>query len=464
MAAYAVAKAETLAQECTDLKSQMQKKDLETAMRLKDIENHLAAGNVEQAMKLAKGGPELDREAAAVISPRWRALPPPPLPAEAVSRHRAMSRELLSPSPEPELIARRNALEEQGRNSVTVRVPATTANLGPGYDTIGMALDVWNEVVVERHSHFEMIVIGEGADKLPRDETNLVVVGVKAAFEHAGKEVPHLKYTCSNKIPFGRGLGSSSAAIVSGLIAGLALAGHELSVYGEKSMYSGGHTVEPEELLQLASNIEGHPDNVCPCIYGGLHLAIASSEEPKHWRSSRVNTPFDMQLVAYVPDDVGETAELRKVVPTEYSREDVVYNIGRVAFLINTLNQGRLCDLRFGMEDRMHQPYRGKAVYTHLEPIVEAAIAAGADGACLSGAGPTVLAITSGAAGDLFTQKYSERSEIRIAEAMQKAGAAAKWPGRCFVTRPSLHGGYIVAADPPFSDGSLQFLGGTHTI
>jgi len=447
MAAYAVAKAESLASECSELKSQLEKKDLESAMRLKDIERHLAAGNVDEAMLLAKGGPELDHEAAAVISPRWRTLPPPPLPADAMARHRAASRGHLSPSPEPQLIARRNALEEQGRRSVTVRVPATTANLGPGYDTIGMALDVWNEVVVERHSHFEVIVLGEGADKLPLDETNLVCVGVKAAFEHAGKQVPPLKYICKNKIPFGRGLGSSSAAIVSGLIAGLAIAGHELSVYGEKSLYSGGATVEPEELLQLASNIEGHPDNVCPCIYGGLHLAIATSDSPRHWRSSRVNVPFDMQ-----------------VVPTEFSREDAVFNIGRVAFLINALNQGRLCEMRFGMEDRLHQPYRGKAVYTHLEPVVKAAIEAGADGACLSGAGPTVLAMTSGAAGDLFTQKYSERSEIRIAEAMQKAGAAAKWPGRCFVTRPSLHGGYIVAADPPFSDGSLQFLGGTHTI
>jgi homoserine kinase len=326
-----------------------------------------------------------------------------------------------------------------------------------------MALDVWNELTVERAEKFELIVIGEGADKLPKDETNLVCVGVQTAFKHAGKEAPALKYTLKNKIPFGRGLGSSSAAIVSGLIAGFALAGHELKVWGSKreNLYSGGVQLEPEELLQLASDLEGHPDNVSPCIYGGIQLAIKiDQEDGRHWRSSRIEVPHDMQLVAFVPNDVGETATLRAVLPDSYSRADAVFNIGRVAFLVAALSQNRLCDLRFGAEDCLHQPYRADAVYSHLRPIVKAACDAGAHGAYLSGAGPTVLAITSGAAGSVFTQSSEEHHDTVVAEAMIAAAQKAGWPGRCFVTRPNNGGAHISKADPPYSQGVLQFLGG----
>jgi homoserine kinase len=277
-----------------------------------------------------------------------------------------------------------------------------------------------------------------------------------------GVEVPPVRYTCTNKIPFARGLGSSSAAIVSGIIGGLALAGHQLSVYGESPYSKGGSFIEPEELLQIASDIEGHPDNVCPCIYGGIHLAIKTTDESgsHHWRSSRVNCPFDMQLIAYVPDKVGETSALRKVVPHEYSREDVIYNLGRMGFLINTLNQGILPELRWGVEDKMHQNQRGEAVYSHLQPVIDAAVKAGAHAAYLSGAGPTVLAVTSGAAGDLFTQKSAETNETSIAVAMNSAGSDAGWPGRVYISRPHSIGAYISAANPPYSHGTLEYLGG----
>jgi len=365
--------------------------------------------------------------------------------------------------------ARRPSVLGNSRRSVTVRVPATSANLGSGFDCVGMALDVWNELTLERSETYEMIVEGEGAGLLPLDEEgNLVCLGVKTAFEHAGLEVPLLKYTCVNKIPFGRGLGSSSGAIVSGLVAGLALCGKELSVYGgtaasHEHLYGGGDMVEPEELLQLAGNIEGHPDNVCPCIYGGVQLAIGIDRpgSSPHWRSSRVDIPYDIQLVAFVPDAVGETSVLRGVLPDTYSKEDCVFNVGRVAFLVNSLQNGRLWDLRYGCEDAMHQGYRGKAVYSHLDPIIKAAQDAGCHGAYLSGAGPTVLAVTSGLSGDPWAQRSEERRELRIAEAMIKAAEDAGWPGRCFVTKPCSSGAYITKADPPFSDGILKFLGGS---
>jgi hypothetical protein len=123
------------------------------------------------------------------------------------------------------------------RKSVTVRVPATSANMGPGYDSLGMAVEIWNELTVERASEYSMTIEGEGADELPtQEEGNLVCIGLKAVFEHAGKEVPPLKYTCKNVIPFARGLGSSSAAIISGILAGAILCGHTMDVRGSEEL------------------------------------------------------------------------------------------------------------------------------------------------------------------------------------------------------------------------------------
>ena len=344
------------------------------------------------------------------------------------------------------------------RKSVTVRVPATSANLGSGFDTIGIALDMWSEITVERADEFSMTCEGEGAEHLQSlNEKNLVCVGVKTAFEYVGEELPPLKYTCRNRIPFGKGLGSSSAAIVGGLIAGLALCGKELKVFGNDSLYSGGVTAEPEELLQLACKIEGHPDNVAPAIYGGIQLGIKMRNGK--WRSSRVNCPADLQMVAYIPNVVGVTAELRKVLKSKIPRQDAIFNIGRVAFLVNSLSQNKLYDLRYGTEDVLHQPPRA-SVYPYLYPLMNAALSAGAHAVYLSGAGPTVLAITSGAAGDTFTQHGSERMERAIADAMILAGQKhCSKPGNVYITRPVMQGAYIVKADPPFSKGVVRYPG-----
>ena len=183
---------------------------------------------------------------------------------------------------------------------------------------------MWNELTATRASDgvHKVTIEGEGAGAIPLDETNLIVVGAKAAFRAAGCDYVPLHYKCKNRIPFGRGLGSSSAAIVSGLMAGLALCGHELKVFGHDGMYQGGASIEPEELLQLASDIEGHPDNVCPCIYGGIQLGIRLRSG--HWRSCRVNCPTDMQLVAFISNTVGKVSSvggcsvLRGVVPRRF--------------------------------------------------------------------------------------------------------------------------------------------------
>ena len=155
-------------------------------------------------------------------------------------------------------IAARMAVEDensQPRQSVTVRVPASSANCGPGYDCIGLAVDLWTEVTVSRSDKLEITAEGDGAAEMPKDESNLLVTGVKAAYETAKKPMPPLKYHVVSRIPYARGLGSSSAAIVAGIIAGLVLAGHRLPVWGSES------------LLQIAATIEGHPDNVAPVSY-----------------------------------------------------------------------------------------------------------------------------------------------------------------------------------------------------
>ncbi|TFJ83651.1 hypothetical protein NSK_004755 [Nannochloropsis salina CCMP1776] len=330
------------------------------------------------------------------------------------------------------------------RRKVTVRVPATSANLGPGYDTIGMALDMWSEITVERADRFEIVAEGEGADDVPKDESNLVVTGMKAAFAAAKKPMPLLKYHCINRIPYARGLGSSSAAIVAGLIAGLVLAGHQLPCWGS------------EELLQLAACIEGHPDNVAPAIYGGIQLGIHTGER---WTSERVNTPPGIQLVLFIPDFIGKTSDARGVLDSNVERKDAVYNIGRVAWLVNALSTSNLDNLRFGVEDALHQPQRGKAVYKHLYPLIEAANAAGANGCFLSGAGPTVMAITSGASGDIFAQRLSERVDWTVAEAMVRTAEAVGVKGQVYITSPAEHGAQVVSAEPAFSSKVVRFKG-----
>jgi homoserine kinase len=313
--------------------------------------------------------------------------------------------------------------------------------LGPGYDTIGMALDIWSEMTVERASEFSMSNEGEGAAQLPRDETNLVCIGVAAAFKAAGKELPPLKYTCKNRIPFARGLGSSSAAIVGGIVAGLVLAGKELTVWGA------------EELLQIAAGIEGHPDNVAPAIYGGIQLGIHNGER---WVSDRVRCPDHMQCCLFIPDHTAQTSEARALLSDTISREDAVFNIGRMGFLINAFSQNNLANLKHATEDRLHQPQRGAVQSKHLFPMMEAAIGVGAFGCFLSGAGPTVLAITGGNSGDIFTQRGGERKDHHVALAMEEAAKKCGVTGRLFVTQPSGRGAFVARAIPDFNTDRIQ--------
>ncbi len=298
-------------------------------------------------------------------------------------------------------------------NSVTVRVPATTANLGPGFDCIGLALDLWNEVTVER-APFTIHTTGEGAGELPSDGTNLLAVGATAAFKAAGKPLPPLKFICHNAVPHGRGLGSSSASIVGGLLAGAALAGLDAGL---------------STLLKIAADTEGHPDNVAPALYGGCCIGVHDADQ---WVVSQVPLPEGLHAVIFVPDMQKNTNEMRARLAPQVTRADAIYNIGRAALLVNALATGRLELLRQATQDRLHQPARSQ-VFTALNTIIKAALAAGAHGAFLSGAGPAVLALTTG-------------REVTVNYEMTEAARRHGLAGRVVILRPSLKGAHVTAS------------------
>jgi len=314
--------------------------------------------------------------------------------------------------------------------------------MGPGFDSLGMALDIWNTLTVERSDKFEMVVSGEGKEDLPLNQSNLVCKSLAKVFELAGKEVPPLKYTCQQNIPHSRGMGSSSAAIVSGTLAGILLSGHQLRGSGA------------EEFLQITSEIEGHPDNVAPAIYGGLQLGINTQTE-RGWLSSRIAIPHGLQCVLFVPDFQATTVKARGVLPDMYTKEQMVFNIGRLATLVAAFQNRRFEKIKWGLQDVMHQPYRAEASFPHLMPCIDAANKAGALGAYLSGAGPTVCALTDGLMGDAMSQRDNERKENFIAEAMIEAADKVGVTGKVFLTQPSSLGAQVMKANPPISTSRL---------
>ena len=222
---------------------------------------------------------------------------------------------------------------------VTVKVPATTANLGPGFDCLGMALDIWNTVQVEvGGSTFE--VRGEGQGKLPEGPSNLVYRSFRIPFLVKGENVPQVNIRCENEIPLARGLGSSSAAVIGGLLAGNKL---------------GGQLLSDDELLKLAVETEGHPDNATPALLGGMQVAVQDGDRVI---TSAVPLPQNLRAVVLIPDVPISTTESRAALPSSVTMKDAVFNLSRVALLVSALSSGNLNQLGVATEDRLHQRNR----------------------------------------------------------------------------------------------------------
>lgn len=264
------------------------------------------------------------------------------------------------------------------RRAVTVRAPATSANLGPGFDCLGAALDLCNELAAELGgSGLEIEVAGEGLGQLSLGPDNRVAVAFRAACAALGMEPPPLRLRLLNRIPLARGLGSSSAAAIAGLVAANALLGGNLS---------------QERLLELAVPIEGHPDNVVPALLGGVTVCVSDGPRVLYQKLALPPAVRDLSAVLYVPDFPMDTGEARRILPPSVPRLDGVFNTGRAALLVVALQSGRLDLLRPAMEDRLHQPYRAQ-IFPALPRLCAAALEAGALGAALSGAGSTILAL-----------------------------------------------------------------------
>lgn len=260
----------------------------------------------------------------------------------------------------------------EGRQQVTVRVPATTANLGPGFDCLGLALGLYNEVTVERGEGIAVTIEGEGKGQLQEDEENLVVKAARYLSEYTGRQLPGLWVRQVNEIPVGSGLGSSAAAVVGGLLAADTLLGTGLS---------------RERLLALATILEGHGDNAAAAIYGGLVLANGSGGKVL---VEQLPLP-PIRLVVVLPAFELPTSEARAALPEQVSLQDALFNAGRAALLVWALTQGKQEQLRVAMQDRLHQPYRLRLI-PGMEEAFAVAEAAGA-AVALSGAGPSLIAI-----------------------------------------------------------------------
>lgn len=262
---------------------------------------------------------------------------------------------------------------------ITVTVPATTANIGVGFDCLGAALSMANEfqfAVVDNDLKLKIIVEGEEANKVGLGENNLIYRSVVQLYQHIQQTPPHLKITIKLGVPLSRGLGSSATAIIGGLLGANSLAGNPLS---------------QTEIMEMAIAIEGHPDNVVPALLGNCLLSV---EDCGTWQITSIPWHEDIIPIVAIPNFELSTREAREVLPAEYTRSDAIFNIARMGLLIRGLETNNPEWLKTALADKLHQPYRQKLI-TGYQKVEQAALTAGAYGMVISGAGPTLLALTN---------------------------------------------------------------------
>ncbi len=264
-------------------------------------------------------------------------------------------------------------------NKVTVSVPATTANLGVGFDCLGAALTMANRfqfAVVDPATKLTITVSGEEASKVGIGENNLIYRSLLKLYQRIGQTPPSLHITIELGVPLARGLGSSATAIIGGLLGANHLAGNPLS---------------QSEIMAMAIAIEGHPDNVVPALLGNCLLSV---EEAGKWQICSIPWHQEIIPVVAIPNFELSTREARSVLPSEYSRSDAIFNISRMGLLLRALETNNGEWLKTALSDKLHQPYREKLI-TGYQQIRQAAMDAGAYGMVISGAGPTLLALTN---------------------------------------------------------------------
>lgn len=314
-------------------------------------------------------------------------------------------------------------LAELDGHQVVVEVPASSANLGAGYDCIGVALAITNRVELEVRGwsggSIELTVDGEGRNELTEDRDNRFVRGLEAALVEGRGPLPDgvgWRIAMQNRIPLSRGLGSSAAATVAGIVAANALLGESLDMAAQ---------------LRIATAVEGHPDNAAAALLGGFVVAAgdATDVEALHF-----DAPRDLRAVLFIPDLRLSTRDMRKALPATLPIDDVVANLGAVAIGVAGLATGRMDLLSRLTVDRIHEPYRA-TVYPQLPRLVQAARDAGAIGACLSGAGSAILAFTD-----------SMATITRIEAALAAVAADTDLPGRITVVEPRNQGARVVAS------------------
>ncbi|MDJ0601747.1 MAG: homoserine kinase [Crocosphaera sp.] len=265
-------------------------------------------------------------------------------------------------------------------STVTVTVPATTANIGPGFDCIGAALSLYNQFKFteqpEAENDLSITVTGTEAHRVSSDRTNLLYQAFTHLYHHLNKTPPKIAIDIKLGVPLARGLGSSATAIIGGLVGANALAGQPLST---------------ADIIELAVALEGHPDNVVPALLGNCQLSVGKS---KNWEICQIPWHPDIIPVVAIPNFELSTEEARSVLPKTLPQEDAIYNIARMGLLIRALETGNEQWLSKAMTDKLHQPYR-QGLIEGYEFVQECALKAGAYGMVISGAGPTLLALTS---------------------------------------------------------------------
>ncbi|MEP7158606.1 MAG: homoserine kinase [Chloroflexota bacterium] len=312
-----------------------------------------------------------------------------------------------------------SAVPKLRRASVLVEAPASSANLGPGFDSLALALDLHLRVRVTPldHGSEQILVEGEGADEIGLDAGNRFLIGLERGLQTLGLEPPVMRIEMENEIPLARGLGSSAAATVAGLLAAEALAGRRIGM---------------QRLHSMATDIDGHPDNVGAALLGGF--VIVGRDADGAPTAVRFDPPGALEAALFIPEQPLRTSEMRAALPRRVEHADAAHNVGRAALVAAALAGGRTDLLSAMSEDRLHEPYRALH-FPALPALIEAARSAGALGAALSGAGSTVLALCA---------------SVAVAEVVGRAmGVAAEklgLPGRSEVVRATGVGARIITS------------------